>query len=146
MARTASSRLVKSKGLSSASSTPAAANTFVSSPRGKLGDETEPGIVRYSLQDLAGMPDTTDWERLERMTDEEIEAAVRDDPDAGPFELDEDFWKNARVVLPPSKELISIRVDKDVLDWFRSLGRGYQTRMNMVLRSFMEHQLKKPQK
>jgi uncharacterized protein (DUF4415 family) len=143
MAKTASSRSVKSKALSSASSTRVVVNASVSSPPGEQGDETESGIVRYSLQDLAAMPDRTDWARLERMTDEEIEAAVRDDPDAGPFELDEDFWRNAKLVLPPPKELISIRVDKDVLDWFRSLGRGYQTRMNMVLRSFMEHQKKR---
>ena len=98
--------------------------------------------MRYSLLTLPPK-DATDWERLERMTDDEIEAAVRDDPDAAPI-ADEDFWRNATLIPAPSKEAISIRVDQDVLDWFRSLGRGYQTRMNMVLRGYMELHQEKP--
>ena len=96
-------------------------------------------IRTYSPDDLP--PDDTDWAKVDRLTDEEIKAAVRSDPDA--FDTPPGFWADAELLVPPSKELISIRVDKDVLDWFRSLGRGYQTRMNMVLRSFMEHQQKK---
>lgn len=53
-------------------------------------------------------------------------------------ELDNDFWKNAEVRLPTNKEALSLRVDQDVVDWFRSQGRGYQTKMNAVLRSFYE--------
>ena len=75
-------------------------------------------------------------------TDEQIAAAVRDDPDAAPIAY-EDFWASAELVVPPPKEAISIRVDQDVLDWFRSLGRGYQTRMNMVLRGYMDHHNKR---
>jgi uncharacterized protein (DUF4415 family) len=70
------------------------------------------------------------------MTDREIRAAIADDPDAAP-ELDETFWKNARVVMPDNKVLMTMRLDSDVLTWFRSLGKGYQTRMNAVLRSYM---------
>jgi uncharacterized protein (DUF4415 family) len=91
--------------------------------------------VRYTLLDLpAG---ETDWERVERMTDEEIEAAIADDPDAARI-ADNGFWERAQVVMPPPKEAISIRLDKDLLEWFRSLGRGYQTRINAVLRAYME--------
>ena len=53
-------------------------------------------------------------------------------------ELDDDFWANARVVMPKKKEQISIKVDRDVLEYFRKDGPGYQTRMNAVLRSFVE--------
>ena len=70
------------------------------------------------------------------MTDDEIEAGVAADPDAAPIWTDEDF-KNAHLVLPPPKELISIRLDADVMEWFRSLGKGYQTRIDMVPRHFM---------
>jgi BrnA antitoxin of type II toxin-antitoxin system len=42
--------------------------------------------------------------------------------------------------MPPAKEVISIRIDKDVLSFFRSTGPGYQTRMNAVLRAFVEHE------
>jgi uncharacterized protein (DUF4415 family) len=52
-------------------------------------------------------------------------------------DLPSDFWKDALVTPPPPKEAISIRLDQYVLDWFRSQGPGYQTRMNAVLRSVM---------
>jgi uncharacterized protein (DUF4415 family) len=59
--------------------------------------------------------------------------------DAPVFSLEADFWENARVVMPPSgKSSIHLRVDTDVLEWFRAEGRGHLTRMNAVLRSFME--------
>jgi uncharacterized protein (DUF4415 family) len=58
--------------------------------------------------------------------------------DAPEIELDEDFWRNARVVMPPGKKSVHLRVDADVLAWFRAHGRGYLTRMNAVLRSYME--------
>ena len=53
-------------------------------------------------------------------------------------ELDDDFWANAKVVMPKKKEQISIKIDRDVLEFFRKDGPGYQTRMNAVLRSFVE--------
>jgi uncharacterized protein (DUF4415 family) len=79
----------------------------------------------------------TDWERLRNMTDEEIEKAVAEDPDAPPI-LDENFWKNAVVVSPQKKIATSVRLDSDVLKWFRAKGKGYQTRINAVLRSYMQ--------
>jgi uncharacterized protein (DUF4415 family) len=60
--------------------------------------------------------------------------------DAPVYSLPPDFWENARVVMPPGKSSIHLRVDTDVLDWFRAQGRGHLTRMNAVLRSFMEAQ------
>ncbi len=48
-----------------------------------------------------------------------------------------DFWDDAVVVVPQPKEAISLRVDKDILEWFRAQGPRYQTRMNAVLRSYM---------
>jgi len=53
-------------------------------------------------------------------------------------DLPEDFWDEAVMVYPEPKEPISLRVDRDVLSWFRAQGPGYQTRMNVVLRSYME--------
>lgn len=55
------------------------------------------------------------------------------DPDEGVF-----YWSQARVVIPPSKQGILVRIDRDVLDFFKSQGRGYQIRINAVLRSYME--------
>ena len=53
-------------------------------------------------------------------------------------ELDDDFWENAKIVAPPGKERITFMVDREVLEYFRKDGPGYQTRMNAVLRSFVE--------
>jgi uncharacterized protein (DUF4415 family) len=58
--------------------------------------------------------------------------------DAPKVEPDEDFWRHARVVMPPGKKSVHLRVDADVLAWFKAQGRGYLTRMNAVLRSYME--------
>jgi uncharacterized protein (DUF4415 family) len=60
------------------------------------------------------------------------------------IEPDEDFWKRARVVMPPprGKKHLGLRLDQDVVDWFKAQGRGYQTRMNAVLRSYMQAQRK----
>ena len=55
-------------------------------------------------------------------------------------ELDANFWSKAKLVEPITKTAISIRVDSDVLDWFKSQGKGYQSLMNAVLRSYFEHQ------
>ncbi len=52
-------------------------------------------------------------------------------------EMGDEFWKNAELVLPRSKQQISIKVDRDVLDFFRKDGPGYQTRMNAVLKSYV---------
>ena len=53
-------------------------------------------------------------------------------------ELGTSFWKRAQLVLPKNKKAISIRLEEEVLEWFRSKGQGYQTLMNAVLRSYME--------
>jgi uncharacterized protein (DUF4415 family) len=76
----------------------------------------------------------TDWRRLRGMTDEEVHAAVVSDPETKP--TDEDFWKTAHVVVPQPKQTITMRLDADLLAWFRQ-QRGYQTRINAILRSYM---------
>ena len=69
------------------------------------------------------------------MTDEEVHTALIDDPDAQP--TDETFWKDARVVMPRRKETVTMRLDAELLEWFRS-ERGYQTRINAILRAYMK--------
>jgi uncharacterized protein (DUF4415 family) len=68
------------------------------------------------------------------MSDEEIEKTSPADL----ADLPADFWDAVAVMVPDPKVAISLRVDGDVLSWFRSAGAGYQTRMNAVLRSYME--------
>lgn len=71
-------------------------------------------------------------EELAAMPDEDIN--TEDMP-----ELGDEFWKNARVRYPAEgKERLTIRFDEDMVQWFRSQGKGYQTKMNAVLRTFYE--------
>lgn len=81
-------------------------------------------------------PDRSDWARVNAMTDEEIERNAASDPD-NPIITD---FSKAVIVRwrPPKKESIHLRVDADVLEWFRSNGAGYQTYMNSVLRVWYE--------
>jgi uncharacterized protein (DUF4415 family) len=81
----------------------------------------------------------TDWVRVDRLTDEDIARAVTNDPDAAPIDID---WSDAVLVIPARKKAISIRVDQDVLDFFKKAGSGYQRRINAVLRSYMQQKAK----
>jgi uncharacterized protein (DUF4415 family) len=78
----------------------------------------------------------TDWAAAVAMSDAEVEAAVASDPDEAGLAVD---WANASVELPRPKAVLNMRVDQDVLDFFRREGRGYQTKINAVLRSYFEH-------
>ena len=82
--------------------------------------------------------DKTDWARVDAMTDEDIERAMRDDPDWKDF-MDID-WSKATMVIPDKKKAISIRLDPDIIDFFQATGKGYQTRINAVLRHFVDEQ------
>jgi uncharacterized protein (DUF4415 family) len=82
----------------------------------------------------------TDWARFDAMTDEEVETSIANDPDWAEFkDID---WSNAVLVVPSKKKAISIRVDEDVLDYFKREGDGYQRRINAVLRSYMQQKAK----
>ena len=72
----------------------------------------------------------TDWKRLSKMKDKDIDTS--DIP-----ELDETFFRSAEIDLP-SKRPVTLRLDEDVLAWFKSQGQGYQTRINKLLRIYME--------
>lgn len=57
-------------------------------------------------------------------------------------ELDDNFWRSAKVMAPIAKKAVSIRLDSDILDWFKSQGKGYQSTINNVLRTYVNHQQK----
>jgi uncharacterized protein (DUF4415 family) len=78
---------------------------------------------------------STDWKRLDSLSDKEIRSAIEADPEARP--TDANFWKTAKVTLPRTKQTITIRLDQDLLEWLRR-QKGYQTRINAVLRTYME--------
>jgi uncharacterized protein (DUF4415 family) len=88
-------------------------------------------IKTYTLDEIRKMKSQTIWDALRAQGDYE-----------GPQEFEVD-WTRAELVTPEPKKMISLRVDPDVLDYFKSEGPGYQTRMNAVLRAWMDAQLKR---
>ena len=79
----------------------------------------------------------TDWSKVRRMSAARIRKGIAADPDA--HATDENFWKSAKVVMPAPKEIVTMRLDADLLRWFRQ-QRGYQTRINAILRAYMQAQ------
>ncbi len=77
--------------------------------------------------------DRTDWEALRNMRDEDID--LSDIP-----ELDKNFWKYAKIVRPDTTQQVTLRIKQSVLEHFKAGGKGYQTRMNQVLESFVKAQ------
>jgi len=83
--------------------------------------------------------DDTKKYSTETLRTEGARGKTRTRADAPVYPVDEEFWRNARVVMPaPNKASVHLRLDADVLEWFREQGRGHLSRMNAVLRSFME--------
>lgn len=104
---------------------------------------SEENITRTTIAEILekrarGEKSQTDWARVDAITDEDIERAMRDDPDWKDF-MDID-WSKARMVIPDKKKAISIRLDPDIIDFFQATGKGYQTRINAVLRHFVDEQ------
>ncbi len=96
---------------------------------------TEEGqvLIKNSDGTYRAAKSETDWQRLRSMSDEAVEKIARADNDNPPMTDEE--WANAARV--PIKIPISLRVDDDVLEFFKSQGKGYQTRMCAVLRAYM---------
>jgi uncharacterized protein (DUF4415 family) len=95
-------------------------------------------ISRYSADKIrrkvARGESKTDWKRVKAMSQKDVERLV--DRDEGPLP---DNWESQVMVgLPPAKQDIHIRLDGDILEWFKAHGRGYQTRINAVLRAFVQ--------
>jgi uncharacterized protein (DUF4415 family) len=91
-------------------------------------------MKRYRLDPKKPMKLTqSDLARIDRMKDADIDYS--DIPPLG-----DEFFTKATVAWPPSKQQLTIRLDTDVLKWLKAHGRGYQTRINHILRAAMESQ------
>lgn len=73
----------------------------------------------------------SDLKRIDALTDRDIDYS--DSP-----ELDDSFFKKATVPWPPAKKQLTLRLDEDILDWLKKGGKGYQTRINAILRAYYE--------
>ena len=96
-------------------------------------------IVKYTDEELTKLVKQegtlSDWKKSAGMTKAEIEAIVASDSDEAEMVMD---WDNTTVELPQPKAVLNMRIDKDVLDYFRKTGKGYQSRINAILRSYVE--------
>ncbi len=98
-------------------------------------------ISRHTSEELRRKKSKTDWERIRNMADEEIEDALFNDPVWQ--EMGGDNWMENAEVITPKKKGIYAKFDDEVIRYYQSFGRGYQARMNAVLRAYMEaHPLK----
>jgi uncharacterized protein (DUF4415 family) len=100
---------------------------------------TQRGVSRYTAAELDRMAragaSRSDWARADAKSDAEIEAnAAGDDAEDG-MTVD---WTAAQIDLPAPKAVLHMRIDRDVLEFFRRGGRGYQTRINAVLRAYKD--------
>jgi uncharacterized protein (DUF4415 family) len=97
-------------------------------------------IERYSASELAGKlargEDRTDWVRVKAKSQEEVERLA--DEEEGPLP---DNWEETVICgLPQEKTYVRLRLDADIIDWFKSQGEGYQRRINAALRAFIRRQ------
>lgn len=96
-------------------------------------------IVKYTYRELDELvkKDGSDsnWKKAAGMTKTEIEASIATDSDETDMVMD---WDNATVDLPQPKAVLNMRIDKDLLEYFRKTGKGYQSRINAILRSYVE--------
>ncbi len=93
-------------------------------------------ITRTTLEEakerIARGEDRTDWARIDAMTEEELEASIDYEEEGHPI------WETGRWISDPaSKRQITLRLDPDIIDFFKAGGPGYQTRMNAALRRYM---------
>lgn len=97
--------------------------------------------TRMALSDAQAAESKTDWQRLKDMPDAAITLAAEEDADNLP--LDDPFFETARrlqpsTLLKEAKQQITLRIDAEVLEWFRATGSGYQSRMNAVLKAYVQ--------
>lgn len=117
-------------------------------------------IIEYSVDELAGLPSLTDWERVQALTDKDISAAALSDPDTPSGHSEEDNislgrGRDALLKIMPEmaantllkqrgrpkalkpKELVSVRFSAEVLEFFRAQGKGWQSRMDATLKEYV---------
>jgi uncharacterized protein (DUF4415 family) len=95
--------------------------------------EKRENFVSYSADELARLKSETDWGKVDATGREEIERQADEDDGILPA-----GWESTVVIgVPEPRQSIHIRLDADVLRWFKAQGPGYQTRINAVLKAFV---------
>lgn len=95
--------------------------------------------VLYTTEELRAMQDAG----LVRIDREKARAHPMPDGSDPDDAMDSDDWEIVDIELPQAKQQLTLRLDADMLDWFKAQGPGYQTRINAVLRSYFEQKKKR---
>lgn len=100
-------------------------------------------IVSYTVAELEAMrargESRSDWARVDAMTEEELEAAIASDPDWA--DIPRDWYERATPHYPESmRKQVSLRIDPDIIAWFKRQGPGFRKRINAALRAFVQTQ------
>ncbi len=90
---------------------------------------------RHGAKALKTLASKSDLARVGAVSERELERTIASDPDWA--RVPADWYKDAELIMPRRKQLITLRLDPDVLEWFRRQGAGYQTKINAVLRAFI---------
>ena len=83
----------------------------------------------------AGM-DESDWQGIATLSEKDLEQAIAEDEEWSGIPAE--WYQQAALQIPTHKKQLTIRLDQDIFNWFKGHGKGYQTRINSVLRSLME--------
>jgi uncharacterized protein (DUF4415 family) len=104
-------------------------------------------IARYTAEQLAEKrrrgESRSNWRKAASTKRHALEKSIAADPDEAGMVVD---WRNASVDLPQPKAVLNMRVDREVLNFFRKTGSGYQTRINAVLRAYVRANESRPRK
>jgi uncharacterized protein (DUF4415 family) len=99
-------------------------------------------IKRYTADDLKAMRrrggDRTDWAKVDAMTEADLERAIAEDEE-DERDLDPD-WTRAELVMPGPRQSVHLRLEPEVVDFFKAGGKGHITRMQAVLRAYVDAQ------
>ena len=77
----------------------------------------------------------TDLSKVDAMSDEELERLVAEDEDERDIRPD---WTRAKLILPRAKQSVHLRLEQDIIDFFKSHGKGHIARMQAVLKAYVE--------
>jgi uncharacterized protein (DUF4415 family) len=98
-------------------------------------------IKTYTADEIRAMrrrgEDRTDWAKVDAMTEADLERAIAEDEDERDLEPE---WTRAQLVLPRPKQSVHLRLDPEVVEFFKAGGKGHITRMQAVLRAYVEAQ------
>jgi uncharacterized protein (DUF4415 family) len=98
-------------------------------------------MKRYTAEELKAMrrrgEGRTDWAKVDAMTEADLERAIAEDEDERDLEPD---WTRAELVMPRPRRSVHLRLDPEVVDFFKAGGKGHITRMQAVLRAYVDAQ------